>query len=509
MTAEKRNFETTQGLLEDVMRKQAGSIEKAVLEAVMNSVDAGATEVDIALEEDKLLIDDDGDGMSRSEVREYFQKFGLKGDDIEDKEFGKFRMGRGQIFSFGQNIWYTNDMYLVVDLDNDSAEVNLENKDYELDTSGLSYHVIDAEDIRDGCSITVNLYETIDDVEDKVNDIKKLIKYIPWLHDVDLTINGESYSPEFEYTYETDTAYVAFKDGSYWNDTLIYNKGAKVKQERLVATRAIVVTKEDLDLNFARNDILSGCPVYERVREELVEVYKTYLKNKDDLSKDETNWIVKEMEDDSGLMAAFYQKPMIKTATGEQLSMEEIGDGPVVLNKGSASMAKDIQRRTGAIPIDEDHKDLFSQEGIFKKKKDYSEVVDKEMKFEMDPYNEEKISKTRRENLYRLQWAIKRVNRLVDVKVGVSKHRDMWMTDKNTLYVDKNFLKAKKTEFATHVLPAVLKHSQFKCDTRTEVNKSGTFNRRVAGMLDELGDVQQKILEGHPDVEGYVEGQMV
>jgi signal transduction histidine kinase len=64
----RHEFKATEGLLHDVMRKQAGTLEKAVLEAVMNSVDANADEIEVHLQSDKLIVRDDGDGMTEEEV---------------------------------------------------------------------------------------------------------------------------------------------------------------------------------------------------------------------------------------------------------------------------------------------------------------------------------------------------------------------------------------------------------------------------------------------------------
>ena len=508
MKQDRESFETTEGLLNDVMKKQAGTLEKAVLEAVMNSVDANASRVDIQLEHDSLVVEDDGKGMDKEEVNQYFKKFGYKDSDIENKEFGRFRMGRGQIFSFGRNVWHTGNMLLVVDLNNDKTTFTADGEEHTLDVSGLSYNTIEIGDQYDGCSISVDLYEEVDDVESKVNDVETLIKYIPWLHGVEVTINGEAIDHKFDPDYETESAYIEFNPNSFRNTTLIYNKGAKVKAERLVPTRAVLVTKDDLDLNFARNDVLSGCPVYARVREELNEVYTTYLKQRDELSTSEVNWLVERMSEDSGLMKALYSEPLIQTATGDTVSMSEISDNPVVLNKGSQSMAEDIQRRTGAIPLDEGHKELFESDKVFTQKKDYTEVIGEEMTYEMDPYSESKLTKSRRKNLYRLRWALNEITPFMELKSGVSKHRDVWMVDDSTVFVDKDFLKAKKTKFTTHVLPQVLKHSRFKCDTRTDVQESGMFHRRVTDMMDDLASIQLKVLEGHPDVEGFIDAEM-
>ena len=47
---ESRTFKMHDKLLLDVIRKQAGSIQKAVLEGVMNSIEAGATRVEVSVE---------------------------------------------------------------------------------------------------------------------------------------------------------------------------------------------------------------------------------------------------------------------------------------------------------------------------------------------------------------------------------------------------------------------------------------------------------------------------
>ena len=53
-------FKATQGLLNDTMRKQSGVLEKALLEAVMNGVDAGASNFDVTVESNLVTISDDG-----------------------------------------------------------------------------------------------------------------------------------------------------------------------------------------------------------------------------------------------------------------------------------------------------------------------------------------------------------------------------------------------------------------------------------------------------------------
>ena len=110
---EKRSLKMHNKLLMDVIKKQSGTIDKSILEGTMNAVEAGATKVDISfIEEDGkalLSIEDDGEGISSiQEVEEHFQTFGTPHKESEHKTWAQFRMGRGQLFSFGINTWRTS-----------------------------------------------------------------------------------------------------------------------------------------------------------------------------------------------------------------------------------------------------------------------------------------------------------------------------------------------------------------------------------------------------------------
>lgn len=77
MTAETRQFQMHAKLLYDVIRRQAGTLSKAILEGIMNSVDAGATECRITLEPKRVTVNDDGKGFkNREEIEKFFEVFG-------------------------------------------------------------------------------------------------------------------------------------------------------------------------------------------------------------------------------------------------------------------------------------------------------------------------------------------------------------------------------------------------------------------------------------------------
>jgi len=94
---------------------QSGTVQKAILEAVMNSIDAGATRVDVNIGFEQMEITDNGKGFaSREEILEYFATFCAPHQE-GDARYGRFRMGRGQLFNLGPNRWRSGEFLMEVD----------------------------------------------------------------------------------------------------------------------------------------------------------------------------------------------------------------------------------------------------------------------------------------------------------------------------------------------------------------------------------------------------------
>ncbi len=79
-----------------VIERQAGTVAKSALEAVMNSIDAGATRIEVELTPKRLVIRDNGKGFkSEKEIDDYFAVFGqpheLDGDGRSvDAKYGTY-----------------------------------------------------------------------------------------------------------------------------------------------------------------------------------------------------------------------------------------------------------------------------------------------------------------------------------------------------------------------------------------------------------------------------------
>lgn len=247
-------FEAHQNLLMDVIRRQAGTLGKAILEGVMNSVDAGASYCDIAVDSDVVIISDDGEGFPDEEsVRRCFKTFGHDNpEEYAEKTYGNFRMGRGQMFAFGHNVWQSGTFQFDVDVKE----------------RGLKwiFNRNSGEDV-DGCQVIIYLYNSLapSEVATLERELRKMVKWV----DIPVTFNDEQISQdpaEADWDYESDNCYVKLKTTG---DLDVYNLGVFVKgfSQHTYGRGGEVVSKQQLKLNFARNDVMvSECPIWREVK---------------------------------------------------------------------------------------------------------------------------------------------------------------------------------------------------------------------------------------------------
>jgi hypothetical protein len=250
-TVENRRFGMNPNLLMDVIRRQAGTLQKGILEAVMNAVDAKATEINIQLNCTTLVVQDNGTGMTdRSVIERYFETFGQPPDEGEQKWYGQFRLGRGQIMAFGVNLWETGPFAMSVDIAG----------------KGLDYVLEERAETLAGCRITVELYEPLLPAEKArvERELAVAVKYVP----AKVLFNGERLSvdtDDIRWDHDTDQAFIKLKDSG---NLYIYNLGVLVCSHpgHVFGCGGEVVSKQQLKVNFARNEVMSSCPVWKKIR---------------------------------------------------------------------------------------------------------------------------------------------------------------------------------------------------------------------------------------------------
>ncbi len=246
---ETRDLQMHQKLLLDTIKRQAGTLKKANLEGVMNAIEAGSSKVEVGLYVENgvahLSIHDTGRGiLTKDEMVAHFETFGTPHDESENKIYAQFRMGRGQMFAFGKNTWRTATFKMVVDIDN----------------KGLTYELTENLSFVQGCQIDIELYTNpvqYSSVEYYKEGIQEQVRFM----EGQIMFNGEQINTpasECNWDFEDKNAYYMFNTGTEFK---VYNLGAYVMSTS-VGMMGIVVSKKQVKVNFARNDIQHDCEIY-------------------------------------------------------------------------------------------------------------------------------------------------------------------------------------------------------------------------------------------------------
>jgi hypothetical protein len=240
-------FELDPQIIHHIIYSQAGSIGKAIIELLMNSVDASATRVKFTMTKDGFECDDDGNGFaSEEDVRRYFGRFGTPHAE-GDATYGRFRLGRGQIMAHAKTVWRSTSWMMTVD----TREM------------GYNYELSDLPEKNVGCRITGEWYEKLTDSElmSAIQEVRDLVRYTP----IQVDLNGRQITrdPRLEtWDREDDFAYYRAKeDGA----VSIYNQGVLVRHDpaHIWGAGGLVVSKQAIGLNVSRTEILrKTCPVW-------------------------------------------------------------------------------------------------------------------------------------------------------------------------------------------------------------------------------------------------------
>lgn len=240
-------FELDPNIIHHIIHSQAGSIGKACIELLMNSVDASARSASLELTKHGFLCTDDGNGFaSREDVLRYFGRFGTPHQE-GDATYGRFRLGRGQIMAHASTRWRSNAWRMDVDTK----------------VMGYSYELTDADSPTPGCSIEGTWYEPLNEAElqSTIQELRDLIRYTP----ISVMLNGHliSRDPAKEkWDHEDEYAYYRVKEEG---PVSIYNLGVLVRHDPPSEWGAggLVVSKKAIGLNVSRTEILrKTCTVW-------------------------------------------------------------------------------------------------------------------------------------------------------------------------------------------------------------------------------------------------------
>lgn len=243
-------FELDPKIIHHIIYSQAGSIGKAVIELLMNSVDADAKAVRLSMTKDGFHCADDGKGFaSRDDVIRYFGRFGTPHEE-GDATYGRFRLGRGQIMAHASTVWRSNGWEMTVDTRTMGYHYTLEGLDAPLA----------------GCHITGRWYEPLSDSElmSAVQEVRDLVKYTP----ISVALNDRliTRDPRTEkWDAEDAFAYYRVKEEGAVS---IYNQGVLVRHDasHVWGAGGLIVSKQAIGLNVSRTEILrKTCPAWKAI----------------------------------------------------------------------------------------------------------------------------------------------------------------------------------------------------------------------------------------------------
>lgn len=265
ITSSQNKFAVSSAIIKQLITSQSGTLTKAILELVSNSMDAGASEVFISLspELDKVTVTDNGCGFeSLDEVEGLFGTFGFDHQsDVEiarNRSYGRFGLGRGQALSFGSCVWTSNQFSMSCDLNKNSTQDIF----YDLKEHSHCIHK--------GCKVEIELYEnlSIRDLHNLKTTLQNQLKYVA----TPILINGDSavkHPDQVSWTTVDQGVSFIKSSGDSTSGLCIFNQGVYVMtvSHQKFGVSGDVTTNEPLLLNMARNEVLfSRCPVWDKVK---------------------------------------------------------------------------------------------------------------------------------------------------------------------------------------------------------------------------------------------------
>lgn len=287
LSKESKNFSVHPAIIYSIISKQASGVPKALLELAMNSVDAGATQLDIKLTETDFVFADNGRGFKDiEEVESFFGTFGTP-HAANDSYYGRYRLGRGQVMTYAKTQWFTKDFCMNVDLNIDPHAIGQD--------APLGYSITTDHEYYQGCKIVGQFYKpqvignaesisvhndtTPETLREIIPAFAKMIRYLP----IPVFINGVRVNKDINsvvYVENNEDALFALTQkythenapGSKNGIVNVYNKGVYAYQVRSMYFTGDVISHNAIDLNMARNQAKTICSVANAITRKLAQL---------------------------------------------------------------------------------------------------------------------------------------------------------------------------------------------------------------------------------------------
>lgn len=327
-------------LAKSVIGDQAGSLVNAWREALQNGIDKhDSTLAELRFNKRRSFIQDDGFPLdfTDEEIEKLLTCLGLSSKEVDDDDtIGQFGVGLGKVISVGAVTVMSGSLSLHFDFGLKANRHRQEPFEDELD-----YARVPLEQPVDGVKIFVHHYE--DEVpsysyrwKNFEKDIKKTMGYASFMFDTEVKINdelidnGDPYDEvtrQYQITTETENAYLAVEHNKD-DDIDIYSNGLYVKTIDGNGLAGTIVTKGNLELDLARNDIKEGCEKWAAITDTLTDLREDILTAVPDsqLTRDAREAIVEMMSEDERLQEEWSGRDVFRMANGDKTSLEAVQD---------------------------------------------------------------------------------------------------------------------------------------------------------------------------------------
>lgn len=322
----------TDNLLMQTIKDQAASLEHGWREAVQNGIDSpGSTRVELDFTHARTVVSDNGDGvdLTTEEGLALLKNLGETNKDrSDDSTIGQFGIGKGQVIAKGHTVMMSGRTAL----------------HFDVDEWGLQIKEVPLARPVDGFTVVVSHYPDQVPAEGDFrwstfeSRIEKRFRFAERTLGTEVVVNGETVSdndPAEEVTgsrshaetFESDHGDIdiAVRVKKY-GGVDVYSNGVYVTTESDLGVSGVVVSHANMDIDFARDAIKDGCPVWGAARDRLAEIRGDLFEqaNPRYLNDDARRFMMKMMADDPASMARFKDKKVLRTSSEDYISLEQV-----------------------------------------------------------------------------------------------------------------------------------------------------------------------------------------
>jgi len=311
--SEQRDFQAHSSVVLHLIKSQAGTLSKALVELVQNSLDAGAKTVTIDINDSGFVVSDDGRGFtSEEEIKRNFEVFGQPPSAEENRTIGFFRVGRGQVMGFAKTIWKSGKFRMEVDI-----------------KKHIGYTLETLKTTTPGCQISGELYADENNLKGMpmgiwrrqlMDDLRQAVAFCP----ISVIVNGAQYSHksgDIKWDFEDETMYYKHELAG---GLKLYNLGIFVAEfsPSYFGISGIAVSKSAMRLNMARNMPLENtCTIWAHMGQQLHKLGYEYGSKAANMSDGMRQNMINRFISGDLPYSAVCNMPLVKPANGPRVSL--------------------------------------------------------------------------------------------------------------------------------------------------------------------------------------------